>query len=459
MKRPRGVARLSVLGAIVGALALPITMPITMPAGAATTPAAPPSPAAPRPFGQLTCTPEYGIRFCPGGQQGSTDRRVPSFDGVPLDADVALPATGKGPFPLIVLLHGLGESKKEYEVDSDDGGIDDVTLADRGYAVLMYTARGFGDSCGTAASRAGTPACAKGWIQLADQRYEVRDTQYLAGRLVDEGLAKPDDRGRRRLVRRRPGARAGDAQEPHPATERPVRAVHEPRPARPDGGRRGLRDVAVGRPRHRARPERPAVDDREHAGPDRSRAGRRREAELEHTPLRRHRVVLPLAARRRSAVGPDDVVPRDLRRRAVHRVGGPGADDPADVQVGDRHPDAPGRPGADGHPERLDGLALPGVRGDALRQPGDRVRRSDAAALDVRRRRPRLGPGQGGRHRPDEPARAGVPRLGHARPPAAGHRDRRHRSDVPEDIAVRPADHRPQPDRPPARIGPADRSG
>jgi len=188
MKRPRGVARLSVLGAIVGALALPITMP----AGAATTPAAPPSSAAPRPFGQLTCTPEYGIRFCPGGQQGSTDRRVPSFDGVPLDADVALPATGKGPFPLIVLLHGLGESKKEYEVNSDDGGIDDVTLADRGYAVLMYTARGFGDSCGTAASRAGTPACAKGWIQLADQRYEVRDTQYLAGRLVDEGLAKPD---------------------------------------------------------------------------------------------------------------------------------------------------------------------------------------------------------------------------------------------------------------------------
>ena len=112
MKRPRGVARRSVLGAIIGALALPIAMP----AGAATTPSAPPSSAAPQPFGQLTCTPEYGIRFCPGGQQGSTDRRVPSFDGVPLDADVALPATGNGPFPLIVLLHGLGESKKEYEV-------------------------------------------------------------------------------------------------------------------------------------------------------------------------------------------------------------------------------------------------------------------------------------------------------------------------------------------------------
>jgi len=120
------------------------------------------------------------------------DLRVPSFDGVPLDADVALPASGRGPFPLLVLLHGLGSSKTEFEVSSDDGAIDDVTMAKHGYAVLMYTARGFGTSCGTPSSRAGTPACAKGWIQLADQRYEVRDTQYLAGLLVDEGLVKPD---------------------------------------------------------------------------------------------------------------------------------------------------------------------------------------------------------------------------------------------------------------------------
>jgi X-Pro dipeptidyl-peptidase C-terminal non-catalytic domain/X-Pro dipeptidyl-peptidase (S15 family) len=110
---------------------------------------------------------------------------------VPLDADVALPATGTGPFPLIVLLPGLGGSKGEFEDSTNDGAIDDVTFASKGYAVLMYTARGFGTSCGTAASRAHTPACAKGWIDLADQRYEVRDTQYLAGMLVDEGLVKP----------------------------------------------------------------------------------------------------------------------------------------------------------------------------------------------------------------------------------------------------------------------------
>jgi acetyl esterase/lipase len=153
--------------------------------------AEPPPPAVPRPFGKLTCAPRDGIRFCPGGLLAGQDLRIPSFDGVPLDADVALPATGTGPFPLIVMLHGLGGNKTDWEVSSDDGGIDDVTFASKGYAVLMYTARGFGNSCGTAASRADTPACARGWIHLADQRYEIRDTQYLAGLLVDEGLVRP----------------------------------------------------------------------------------------------------------------------------------------------------------------------------------------------------------------------------------------------------------------------------
>jgi pimeloyl-ACP methyl ester carboxylesterase len=145
----------------------------------------------PHPFGKLVCAPRHGIRFCPGGLAAGADRRIPSFDGVPLDADVALPATGKGPFPLIVMLHGLGGSKSDWEVSSADGAVDDITMAAKGYAVLMYTARGFGNSCGTARSRVATPACDAGWIHLADQRYEVRDTQYLAGELVDEGLVRP----------------------------------------------------------------------------------------------------------------------------------------------------------------------------------------------------------------------------------------------------------------------------
>ncbi|MGH9006797.1 MAG: CocE/NonD family hydrolase [Acidimicrobiales bacterium] len=154
------------------------------PATAASATAAPP-------FGGLVCGPKDGVTFCQGGLVGGQDRRVPSFDGVPIDVDLTLPATGKAPYPLIVLLHGLAGNKTNMESDSDNGAIDNVTLATQGWAVLTYSARGFGNSCGNAAARANTPACDKGWVELADQRYEARDTQYLAGLLVDEGYARP----------------------------------------------------------------------------------------------------------------------------------------------------------------------------------------------------------------------------------------------------------------------------
>ncbi len=144
-----------------------------------------------KPFGRLVCAPKFGVTFCQGGLVEGQDRRVPSFDGVPLDADLTLPTKGHAPYPLIVLLHGLAGNKLYMESTKDDGALDNVTLASEGWAVLTYSSRGFGNSCGTAASRANTPACAKGWVQLADQRYEVRDTQYLAGMLVDEGYARP----------------------------------------------------------------------------------------------------------------------------------------------------------------------------------------------------------------------------------------------------------------------------
>jgi hypothetical protein len=61
--------------------------------------------------------------------------------------------------------------------------------AQRGYAVLSYTARGFNGSCGRPDNRLLNPAgCAKGWLHLADDRFEVRDTQYLTGVLADEGV-------------------------------------------------------------------------------------------------------------------------------------------------------------------------------------------------------------------------------------------------------------------------------
>ncbi len=119
-----------------------------------------------------------GVQAC----VGDTAHRVKSWDGVPLDVNVWLPpAAQHGPFPLIVSHHGWGGSKSG-----------DPSLALQGYAVLAYTARGFGDSCGSAASRAADPAgCAKGWIHLDDARYEARDTQTLAGRLADLNLVKP----------------------------------------------------------------------------------------------------------------------------------------------------------------------------------------------------------------------------------------------------------------------------
>jgi len=137
--------------------------------------------------GRVSCTERDGIQFC----QGGLDARVPSWDGVPLDVAVTLPPADRtGPFPLIVDLHGWGLSKSTGP---------NTARAQAGYVVLSYTARGFGDSCGSARSRMPDPtlpdadACGKrGWIRLGDARYEARDTQYLAGLLADEGLVIPD---------------------------------------------------------------------------------------------------------------------------------------------------------------------------------------------------------------------------------------------------------------------------
>jgi fermentation-respiration switch protein FrsA (DUF1100 family) len=156
------------------------------------------------PFGH-PCVAENGIRFCPTADPTS---RVPSWDGTPLDVDVTLPETGKGPFPTIVMLHGFGGSKTNFETTSAAGPApeeagngstiyryNNVFYARRGYAVVNYTARGFGGSCGGGPNGDHVGACGAGYIRLADSRYEARDTQYLLGRLADEGVTKPRDIG------------------------------------------------------------------------------------------------------------------------------------------------------------------------------------------------------------------------------------------------------------------------
>jgi hypothetical protein len=150
----------------------------------------------PRPFG-LACHRTEGVRYCPG----DLDHRVATFDGVPLDVNVVLPpapARGRdGGYPLVVELHGWAGSK--LGLDDDAGGFNEPrggqyaflptprSLAAAGFAVLTYSSRGFGDSCGSPASRA-TPGCEQGWTHLSDARYEAHDTQHLAGLLADSGL-------------------------------------------------------------------------------------------------------------------------------------------------------------------------------------------------------------------------------------------------------------------------------
>jgi predicted acyl esterase len=148
------------------------------------------------PFGHA-CSAQDGVRFCP---TTGLEQRVPSFDGVPLDADVTLPPTGSGPFPTIVMMHGWGGSKTDFESSTPAGDgnetfdYNNVYYAQHGFAVLNYSARGWGNSCGALESRT-EPGCKEGWIRLADQRYEARDTQYLLGLLADEGIVKPKSIG------------------------------------------------------------------------------------------------------------------------------------------------------------------------------------------------------------------------------------------------------------------------
>jgi predicted acyl esterase len=176
-----------------GSLAVAFAIALLSPAAAS---------AAPTPFG-LDCVAENGVRFC---QNNGSTERVATFDGVPLDADVTLPPEGDGPFPTIVMLHGWGGSKTSFQTDDPAAGhgYNNVAFAQRGYAVLTYSARGFGNSCGASPSR--TPDClqqlqnggdqsATGWIHLKDRRREAHDTQHLLGRLVDEGIADPNALG------------------------------------------------------------------------------------------------------------------------------------------------------------------------------------------------------------------------------------------------------------------------
>lgn len=139
--------------------------------------------------GALACAaqPASGnVRLCPG--------ETTTWDGTTkIDVNVVLPPQpgvgDDGPYPLIGLFHGWGGSKI---------GLADPRVrqwAEAGYAVFSMSDRGWGNSCGSTDPDRLLPACAAGYNHLMDDRYEVRDAQYLISVLADEGVAQPQKIG------------------------------------------------------------------------------------------------------------------------------------------------------------------------------------------------------------------------------------------------------------------------
>jgi predicted acyl esterase len=130
-----------------------------------------------------------GVRECGSDAPSST---AASWDGTPIDVNIAFPPAPPsgtdGDYPLIIVGHGYGGSKIGFGDPDTTGGLRHYTS--QGYAVFSMTDRGFHESCGSNDSITdGGSACDNGYIHLMDDRYEVRDAQFLVGELADEDLA------------------------------------------------------------------------------------------------------------------------------------------------------------------------------------------------------------------------------------------------------------------------------
>jgi predicted acyl esterase len=132
------------------------------------------------------------IRYCHGfvfkGWQEKTK----------FDVNVFLPpeSAGGGPFPTIGEYHGWGGAK--YGLVEEGGGFTQAAdprikgWAEEGYAVFSMSDRGWGLSCGAFDPQVTVEAvCGNGYNHLMDDRYEVRDAQFLLAELADEGLVEP----------------------------------------------------------------------------------------------------------------------------------------------------------------------------------------------------------------------------------------------------------------------------
>jgi hypothetical protein len=162
----------------------------------------------PQPLGHACTVESTGVRFCPTpAPTQSSDERVRSWDGAPLQVDVTLPATGNGPWPTIVMLPGYGGSDGvSWEASGSSSGSNEgdhynnLWFAKRGYAVVTMNFRGVGYSCGPPYAGSATNdvwrtvdagACRNVYFEFGDQRYDARDVQWVLGRLVDQRIAQP----------------------------------------------------------------------------------------------------------------------------------------------------------------------------------------------------------------------------------------------------------------------------
>ena len=130
-----------------------------------------------------TCGTFGGITICSG--------EVPSFDGTLLDVDLSFPSAPGARHPLMVVLHGFGNDKHEWESTTDEADNADKWhwnshwFAQHGLYVLAYTARGFRSEPPRRPDEPATPSgtSASGQnatIHLKSREFEVRDTQWLA---------------------------------------------------------------------------------------------------------------------------------------------------------------------------------------------------------------------------------------------------------------------------------------
>lgn len=147
--------------------------------------------------GDATCIAEPlkgNVRACSGFTE--------TWDGTKIDVNVILPPeTGgtEGPYPTIGDFHGWGGSKLGLHeagggfLEAEDPRIQQ--WAKNGYAVFSMSDRGWGLSCGALDPGKGLPNCEEGFNHLMDDRYEVRDAQFLISELADEDIAEPNKIG------------------------------------------------------------------------------------------------------------------------------------------------------------------------------------------------------------------------------------------------------------------------